>query len=269
MHHSTIAKPCGQVPEPAVATPVRSAAARMRAAIETSIAETPFELDGSLWCDTGRSGLASQIGASEKTITRILKDGLFVTTTRRIRETNTLLVRIGEPTVRDRHRETAIILRTIWRNYLAAKVSPKREALKAEIATLKASDDTAGLKRASKALSRLHGDRETRPEFGQFTGLAQQWPDGLQIDLFKMVLAEWGHFFNAVKYTAFIDPPDTGKTYQRSLDEVHLKFPSISTILLFQHVAVELLEMQYQEAGKSPPATLIAANPSVWGHLPA
>ena len=45
------------------------------------------------------------------------------------------------------------------------------------------------------------------------------------------------------------------------------KWPAISVINKFKHVAVNVYIMKLQEAGKQPPASVIAINPSLWTHL--
>ena len=248
---------------------MQSKADLLRAVIEASIAADPYLLNGNPWCRLSHRERAFAIGADERTVRRITGAAPYVTTTRRIGEVRTTLVRIGEPSSEDRHREVAHVLTAMWRKHLTANVTPRRAALAAEIEAAKASGDRIALKEAKAKIDRLHGDRETPREFGCFNGLASAWPDGLQAEIFKLVLAEWGDFASAVKLAAIIDPPATGKSYKRDLDDMYLGFPSIPLMALFPSVAVDLLELHYQSNGKAPPAALIAVNPSLWSHLAA
>lgn len=251
--------------------------------IKANIASAPYEAAGSIWCRCSHRERADHIGVDERTVRRIIGkapgNAPFVSTTRRIDGVLTTLVRVGEPTDEDRDREVAIILRTIWRNYLKKHVVPKRIALVAEITAIKEVIVTGSpsekaeaklkLEKTRKSLKNLHPDMETPHEFGCFTGLAKDWPSGLQVELFVMVLGNYPAFRSGVKLAEILTPPQTDKTYKKPLDGLYQSFPHIATIRLFHAVAVELMEMQYQEANKAPPPSLMAVHPKLWGHLKA
>jgi hypothetical protein len=94
------------------------------------------------------------------------------------------------------------------------------------------------------------GRRTNVDQFNCLLGLAGEWPDGLQVELFKIAMTRWPEFMAGVNVEAQII-----RRYE---------FPSISVIRRFHHIAVQMMTGDYQESGKEPPPALKALNPGMW-----
>lgn len=116
------------------------------------------------------------------------------------------------------------------------------------------------LARVEKALTRMRQARETRNEFGQFIGLAKAWPDGLQVELFKLVLDDLSAFMADVRTKQALEEAEGKPVLKPRL----LRYPHIKTILDYNSVALEMMLMHYQKTGKEQPEALKALNPSLW-----
>jgi len=95
--------------------------------------------------------------------------------------------------------------------------------------------------------------------------LAEEWPDGLQVEIFKAVLDDWVAF----KAGVAIEVEQMKAEGQKARHCYH-EYPSVSVICRFRHVALELYVMRLQEKvvqGKPIPPAAIAAFPKIFGHL--
>jgi|GEM_PF-4706993 len=104
-----------------------------------------------------------------------------------------------------------------------------------------------------------------KEEFPLLKVLAEEWPDGLQVEIFKAVLSDWVAFKAGVAIEIEKMKAQGEKAYHR-----HHDYPSVSVICKFRHVALELYIMGLQEnvaQGKPIPATAINAFPKILGHL--
>lgn len=118
------------------------------------------------------------------------------------------------------------------------------------------------VKRLEKLLKRP--DTTKRREYGCMSGLAEVWPDGHQVDLFKMVLKRWPIFMAGVKWAAVMEAdPETYKPDKQAFN-LHLEFPSMSVIRRYWKVALEMVEMDAQEKKGPTPAWIKALNPGLW-----
>ena len=93
-------------------------------------------------------------------------------------------------------------------------------------------------------------------------GLASSWPEGAQIDIFQTVLDDWPAFKARVAMK-INDMIENGEPAHHAWH----KYPSISVILRFHALAVELYIMKLKEKGKKPPPSIVALAPSLWLHL--
>jgi len=102
-------------------------------------------------------------------------------------------------------------------------------------------------------------------EFPLLKVLAEEWPDGLQVEIFKAVLDDWVAFKAGVAIEIEKMKAQGMKAYHR-----HHGYPSVSVICRFRHVALELYIMGLQEQaaqGKPIPSAAVAAFPKIFGHL--
>ena len=106
------------------------------------------------------------------------------------------------------------------------------------------------------------GREPSEKDWGRLKGLAQKWPEGAQVDIFQTVLDHWPAFKARVAMQ-IEEMLANGEPAQHAWH----KYPSISVMLRFHELAVELYIMQLHETGKTPPASIIALDPSIWGHL--
>lgn len=106
------------------------------------------------------------------------------------------------------------------------------------------------------------GKKPTEQERGMLRGLAQQWPLGAETQIFQCVLNLWPEFMAGVKLEVERMLYAGEKAFNR-----FYKYPSISVILRFHQVAVELYTMQLQHDGKLPPPALQKFHPELWKHL--
>lgn len=185
--------------------------------IETVIASDPIELEGFIWAARPQDWWTAQLGFSISTLNRLIREPPFV----RKRRKGMTLLRIGEP----------------------GPVTPYDLAL---------SMSTIFRKRFKKQTTLL--------DFQCLLALASEdwpdgWPNGLEIELFKLVTSKegWVEFMVGVK---LIEP--VPKFYE---------FPVIPLIRKHHRVAVDMLVTRYQEAGKLPPPQLQAITPHLYANL--
>jgi len=239
--------------------------------IASSIKTAPYELNGFQWCQMSHHERAVALGVSERTLRRIIGappgKPPFVSTRRAINGKPTTLLRVGEPGPQTPE-DIARVLVSIWRKWLKKTIPPQRDEMQARRAELLAELKTAEvgdkpdiaheIDRLAKTLTSLRL-KETPHEYGCMVGLAEVWPDGMQAELFKMVLEQWATFMAGVKVAQATEP-----TNGRLAKPLYLQFPHISTIRRYHYVAVEMAVMNYQSGAKEPPAALQAINPTLW-----
>jgi hypothetical protein len=254
----------------------RPAATKLMNLIASSIAKEPYELDGFLWCQMRNEDRWKALEISRATYFRLIGkppgNFPFVSTTREIGEARrrTTLLRVGEPRPKT-ERDYARMMVAVWRKWLEKNLPLHRAALVERRAQLQMRVKTVNdpdakeeaerkLARVEKALKRMRQARETPNEFGQFIGLAKAWPDGLQVELFRMVLDDLTAFMSDVRTRQALEEAE-GKPV---LKPRFLRYPHIKTILDYNSVALEMMLMHYQKTGKEPPEQLKALNPALW-----
>lgn len=114
-----------------------------------------------------------------------------------------------------------------------------------------------------KARFRKATGHEPSPEaWAMLKGLASNWPEGAQVDIFQTVLDEWPAF--KARVTMKInDMLEKGEPAQHAWH----KYPSIPVMLRFHELALELYIMKLQETGKKPPPSIVMLEPNLWLHL--
>lgn len=215
----------------------------LAALIAAEIASAPVELDGCQWCALSQSAIVSKLGFSVETLRRLIQKPPIV----RKRAKGVTLLRVGEPgpvTGQDIAKAMGRYFNAAIRNN-KVKWQDEREALQAKLDTL----DTGAKIIATKRIVRLgklvaRPDRHTRREFGCMVGLTEVWPDGHQMDLFKMVLTRWPTFMAGVKYEAVMVESEFNR---------HLEFASVIVMRKYPQVALHMAEMEAQEGGTLPP----------------
>jgi hypothetical protein len=106
------------------------------------------------------------------------------------------------------------------------------------------------------------GRNPTPKHWAMLKGLASKWPDGAQVQIFQTVLEEWPTFIAGVKFE--IDEMiESGAPAQHAWH----KYPSISVMLRFHKIAIDLYIMKLQATGAKPPPSVVALNPELWHHF--
>jgi hypothetical protein len=107
---------------------------------------------------------------------------------------------------------------------------------------------------ASAFRKRYGVERISRHDWGCLYGLAGVWPDGVQVEIFRMLLADLKAFMAAVKA---VDPdcPHSIRYYEYLTIPLARKYPD---------VALELYIAAVQEAGQEPHPSIDALYPNLW-----
>jgi len=242
--------------------------------IASSIAKDPHALDGFLWCKMSHEARWKALSISKSTFVRIIGNPPgkppFVSKTRAVDGIRTTLLRVGEPGPKTEH-DYACMLVAVWRKWLTKNIPQHRAELETRKSKLgevlqKTSDlearkaALAKLARVDNALRRMRQTRETPNEFGLFIGLAKAWPDGVQVEIFKLVLDDLTRFMTGVREKQALDETK-GKAVPKPR---FLRFPHVKTILDYYEVALEMMQDHYQWTGTEPPEAFKALNPSLW-----
>ena len=87
-------------------------------------------------------------------------------------------------------------------------------------------------------------------EYGCLVGLAELWPEGHQVAIFKDVLAEWGSYMAAIKNRIDFE---TEALEVKGLRSRYYRFPTITLLRRWPHVVADayLTRWQMQHNGKS------------------
>lgn len=186
-------------------------AAKLAVLVEQTITETPFELDGRRWAARSQEEWASLIDASVATLRRIISKPPFVRDRTHNAEGHQITVlRLGKP----------------------GKKSPRH------LANIMANIFEQKTKR-----------RPTKRGYGCLVGCAGVWPEGHQVEIFRLVMKEWSTFMDRFRLaldTGAIEPP-TPKEYAKPVPYLKLQHPHLPTLRLGASVAVELYQMRLQE----------------------
>ena len=107
----------------------------------------------------------------------------------------------------------------------------------------------------AKIFRKKYGQRRTsRRNWGCLFWLAQLWPEGQQVAIFKHVIANWSEFMVGVKFVES-SSRHAGKYYE---------FPVIALIRKHYKVAVDMYATMLQGTGQVFPPSLKALGSAVW-----
>jgi hypothetical protein len=176
--------------------------------IAESIASEPYELDGFLWAVHPQEWYCSELGISVETLRRWISKPPFVRQCKQINGKKMTLLREGEPGPMT-HRHIANIMSNIFRTKTSNKVGPR--------------------------------------EYGCLIGLAEIWPAGEQVEIFKTVITDWTSFMSCV-HCVIMEMQDAGEDAVKR----YYSFPSITVMRRFHEVGVELHLMKLQAKVKIP-----------------
>jgi hypothetical protein len=176
--------------------------------IAECIASEPYELDGFLWAVHPQEWYCSQLGISVETLRRWISKPPFVRQCKQINGKKMTLLREGEPGPMT-HRHIANIMSNIFRSKTGKPVA--------------------------------------RREYGCLIGLAETWPGGEQVEIFKTVMTDWTSFMSCV-HCVIMEMQDAGEDAVKR----YYSFPSVTVMRRFHEVGVELHLMKLQAKVKIP-----------------
>lgn len=92
--------------------------------------------------------------------------------------------------------------------------------------------------------------RVTKAQWGMLNGLAGEWPDGHQIDIFKHLLSTegWISFMAALDQHIAVQNETEAKEYEKRF----YRFSSINVMRAFPKVAADVYKSDMQQKGKDP-----------------
>jgi hypothetical protein len=217
--------------------------------IEKTIEHDPHERGGLKWCACPQPEIAEAIGVSVRTLQTLIKSPPFYSENALIGEGNS--------------RKKLALLRVL---VAGEKPRPTPE-------TIACGMRKVFLERYGQGLE-ASGNIFTPTMHGCLVALAGLWPEGKQMDVFKVVLNNWSDFMSGVgmiidaKKAAGLDLKAEKKFY---------RYPSISVIRRFYGVGTELYGMELQ--AKASTTGLLAMLPPLpnsyfssgefFGHLSA
>lgn len=185
--------------------------AKLVTLVNQMIADQPFVLDGQLWAARSQREWADILGVSVATLRRVISK---------------------PPFVRDRTHNSAGYIITVLR---IGKAGPKTPRHLANI--------------MAKIFEKKTKRRPSNRGYGCLVGCAELWPEGHQIEIFKLVMNEWAKFmvgFRLALDTNQIQPPNT-KTYEKPVEYLKLQYPHLPTLRLGASVAFEFYQMHMQD----------------------
>lgn len=177
----------------------------VRKLIADTIATAPFELDGFQWCALPQPVIASMLGMSVETLRRVISKPPFIRERTHKDGKPVTLLREGVPAPMT-HRHVANIMSRIWRKKYDRTVN--------------------------------------KAEYGCMIGLAENWPDGHQVEIFKLAVKEWTEFMAGVHIQIELLGDEGVKRFY--------EFPTLTVMRRFHTVATELYSMQQQQKPGKP-----------------
>jgi hypothetical protein len=173
---------------------------RLRELIAKTIEEDPYEFEGFEWAARPQDDWCARLDCSVATLRRLIAQPPIVRDRARVNGRIVTLLREGEPGPKT-VRHLANTMSCIWRKRFGRSVG--------------------------------------RKDYGCLVGLAESWPEGYAVEIFKAALDDWPMFMVGVKGVIALEGGN-GK-------ELYLKYPSITVMRRFPKVGIELYVMQLQE----------------------
>lgn len=194
--------------------------------IEDDIQADPSqEFEGHRWAVRPQAEWCGLLGVSDRTLRDLTKIAPIQTATTLVEGRKTVLLRVGQPgQMSDRH----------LANIMAAIFTEKT------------------------------GRRPQPRDWGRLRGLAQAWPEGAQIDIFRTVMSDWEAFKAGVAIEVDLLAAEGHEAMHHRHD-----FPSIAVMLRFHPIGLEQHIMKLQWEGKKPPPSIYAMGPKLWPKGPA
>jgi hypothetical protein len=182
-----------------------SKADQLRDLIARTIEEEAYDFEGFRWAARSQTEWCALLGFSPATLRRMTAPpSPFVRNCARVNGRKTTLLREGEPGPKTA-RQLANAMGRIWYRRFKRQVGKKK--------------------------------------WRCLLALAEIWPDGHEIEIFKLVLDDWSMFMVGVKGMIALEG-NNGK-------ELYLEYPSITVMRRFHEVGIEMHMMQWQETPSS------------------
>lgn len=229
----------------------------LRSLITESIRANPVERDGFQWAAIPQQEICVRLNIAPATLRRMVSQSPFVRLQARINAKNYSLLRIsvpGEAAAIKTPEHIGNIMKKIWREWLTtrqATILAQREAMAVDHPEL------SSIEREAKQLKRLLHHQQLNSAWGCFRNLAELWPEGHQVELFKLVLKDWSAFMAGVKVEIWRRGTGTEKFFA---------YPSIPVIREFHAVALELYVMVKQEKTEALSPELLELSECIYVH---
>lgn len=179
--------------------------------IRKTIDDDGQEKDGYLWAVRPLADWADMLGVDKKTVERLCAVAPIQALRTRVGGVSAILLRIEAPggdnaLERKRLRDLARVMEQVFFTKTGHKLKPA--------------------------------------DFGGLNGLAEVWPDGFQIEIFKHVLADWDSFMSGAKLRSDVDQEVNG--IPDPLKALFYKFPIIWPMRKYHMVAADAYLMHLQ-----------------------
>ncbi len=183
--------------------------------VEHEIEIAPVVKEGRVWADLPAEKIAHQLDISLRHARRLYKDNPFRYAVKILKGVKSTLIRIG-PASDLTHEDQARMMAKFWRYTI--------------------------------------GRKETPDDFGCLVGLAKDFPQGLALDIFSTVVANWSPYMAGVKIAEHLGQFE-GDVFDKNPKNFHLRFlryPCISLIRRFSYVTQDFYEDAIQEMLSDP-----------------
>jgi hypothetical protein len=231
------------------------------AIVQELIADSPFEFEGFAWAARSQTWYCEKLGVSKSTLGRWISTPPFVRDQVVVEGRKVSLLRIGIPgPMTIRHK--ANVMSKLWRKELERYHSIARKELAALKVQIGSEDDVATdapqrIKKLEQFLARPIST--THREYGCLCGLAEHWPDGAEVALFKLVLKDWPAFMSGVK-VQLAEMAGKGQPVKWR----YYEWPSLAVVRRFANIAIEMAIMDAQMLGQTPHPSVKATQPHIW-----
>jgi hypothetical protein len=190
--------------------------------VKEGVAAHPHEYGGFTWVAYRQPDLAEELAVSISTLRRMITHPPLVRDRCSIDDQVWSLLRVrtvGESVPVIEHKHAARIMEKIWR-------------------------EKTGLE-------------TVKEQFGLFMGIAQTWPQGEQVNMFRAALNDWPGFMSAVKHVNMIAELKHGKAPSKHAGRFY-SFPHLGAMKEHPDAAVEFYGLKLQKEEKPLPPSLAA-----------
>ncbi|SCX27118.1 hypothetical protein [Agrobacterium rosae] len=228
----------------------------LSALVAEMIAEAPFERDGFEWALASQDEFCARLGGwSISKFFRQTSSKPFVRDVAKIDGRKKTIIRTGEPgpVTHDKLAKHMSSLLRRSRDRSRKALLDERDTLSSTMTCVPEADALKEVRIAKiDHLLNVLPTLTTHSEFGCMCGLAEIWPVGHQVEIFRSVLADWPAFMAGEKVAIW----ETGQGQEKFFD-----FPSMSVLRAFPQVGLELYVMEKQAAATAltPELRLLSA----------